>query len=150
MPAHGGAVVPKSCNPTTLQVRDLPYLVIKWLVYTNMQGILALVMFPGQDAAWSGARNLAAGAVAGAVAATAVTPADVVKTRLQARSGGQNNAIQVVRDLLAEGGIPALFSGLGPRLMRIPVYTAITLATFDFVKDLFQTANLKATLGVVA
>ena len=47
----------------------------------------------------------------------------------------------VGRELIAEGGVPALFRGLGPRLMRIPIYTAITLATFDFVKDVFQTAN---------
>ena len=42
---------------------------------------------------------------------------------------------------VAEGGVGALFRGLGPRLLRIPIYTAITLATFDFVKDAFQAAN---------
>ena len=49
--------------------------------------------------------------------------------------------MSVGRELVAEGGVRALFRGLGPRLMRIPIYTALTLATFDFVKDLFQAAN---------
>lgn len=127
-------------------VRDLPYLVIKWLCYTYCQSLLGM-LFNGH-AAWSNAKNLVAGAVAGAVAATSVTPADVIKTRLQARGDKKANAVQVARDLLAEGGFGALFSGLGPRLMRIPMYTAVTLATFDLVKDLFQASNLRAAVGV--
>ena len=54
------------------------------------------------------------------------------------------SALQVGREVLAEGGLPALFSGLGPRLMRVPIYTAITLATFDLVKDLFEASNVRA------
>lgn len=126
-------------------VRDLPYLVIKWICYTYMQSLLGVLF--AQHAAWSNAKNLLAGAFAGAVAATAVTPADVVKTRLQARGSEKTNAVQIMRDLLAEGGVGALFSGLAPRLMRIPMYTAVTLATFDFVKDVFQAANLRAAIG---
>ena len=89
-----------------------------------------------------------AGAVAGAVAATAVTPADVIKTRQQTSGtgpGSKRGVIAVGRELIHEGGLSSLFRGLGPRLMRIPIYTAITLATFDFVKDVFLATN---TLGV--
>jgi len=127
-------------------VRDLPYLVIKWLTYTNMQALLVAVPFTAIDeAALATLKNLLAGAVAGAVAATAVTPADVIKTRLQASQGSRKaGALQLGRELLQEGGVRAFFRGLGPRLMRIPIYTAVTLATFDFVKDFFQAANLDA------
>ena len=51
------------------------------------------------------------------------------------------SALAIGKALLGEGGVGALFRGLGPRLLRIPIYTAITLATFDFVKDAFQAAN---------
>lgn len=40
-----------------------------------------------------------------------------------------------------------LQTGLGPRLARIPVYTAVTLATFDLVKGLFVLSN-EAAVGV--
>jgi hypothetical protein len=80
--------------------------------------------------------NLISGAVAGAVAATSVTPADVIKTRLQV--GKQKRPVlQILRDVVREGGLAALFTGIVPRLARIPVYTAVTLATFDLIKSEF-------------
>jgi len=95
----------------------------------------------------SNAKNLLAGAVAGAIAAILVTPADVCKTRLQAArmedpTKKHVTTLQVGREVVQEGGVLALFSGLGPRLMRIPMYTAVTLATFDLVKDHFAAGNL--------
>ena len=115
--------------------RDVPYLIIKWCVYAQAKALLEST-FGGLLSA----PNLVAGAIAGAVAATAVTPADVIKTRLQVR-GDQRSALRVANSLIAEGGIPALFRGLGPRLARIPIYTAITLATFDAIKDFFEESN---------
>ena len=117
--------------------RDVPYLVLKWLTYVYMQSCLGSLLVGVS----SQTTNLVAGAVAGAVAATAVTPADVIKTRLQVASGKEVTPLSVGRELMAEGGVPALFRGLGPRLMRIPLYTAITLATFDMVKDVFLQAQ---------
>ena len=85
------------------------------------------------------ARNLIAGAIAGGVAATAVTPADVVKTRLQIASstGVAPSAFSVARSVVAEDGVAGLFRGIGPRLARIPFYTAVTLATFEGIKSVF-------------
>ena len=119
----------------------MPYLVIKWMVYANVQALLN--SFWGTHKSMSNVLNLAAGAVAGACAATAVTPVDVIKTRMQSASDERNaSARQISRQLFAEGGLAAFFRGLGPRLMRIPMYTAVTLATFDFVKSFFEAANL--------
>lgn len=131
--------------------RDLPYLIIKWLTYTNMQTLLAAVAV--RYPFLSNAKNLLAGAIAGAVAATVVTPADVCKTRLQAARMDPTQehltTLQIGREVVREGGVPALFSGLGPRLMRIPLYTAITLATFDLVKDHYAADNLRAIQGAL-
>jgi len=126
--------------------RDLPYLMLKWLTYVNAQTVLA----PFVES--TNVVNLIAGAVAGAVAATVVTPADVIKTRLQiASKSSEKPSIWVIcQELISDGGIPALFRGLGPRLLRIPVYTAITLATFDMVKDFFAAANDAAAPAALA
>lgn len=115
-------------------VRDVPYLVFKWLTYVYAQGFFASFGLSGTTV------NLAAGAAAGTVAATIVTPADVIKTRLQVADATET-PMSIGRGLWQEGGIPAFFCGLGPRLMRIPLYTSITLATFDFVKDSFLHAE---------
>jgi len=132
-------------------VRDLPYLIIKWLTYTWAQSLLAAVVV--SNPLLSNAKNLLAGALAGAVAATVVTPADVCKTRLQAArmdpAQKHVTTLQIGREVVREGGVPALFSGLGPRLMRIPMYTAVTLATFDLVKDHFAAANLRTMQGAL-
>lgn len=130
--------------------RDVPYLVLKWLTYVHSQALVSSLLGSLFASYYSAqAVNLVAGALAGAVAATVVTPMDVVKTRLQIASGEGATARDVGRQLLREGGVTALFRGIGPRLMRIPVYTAITLATFDLVKDLFlytHVAGLKQEL----
>ena len=137
--------------------RDLPYLILKWLCYAQAQAFLSLLPLMSIDGQAAGGatdliarllpniKNLAAGAIAGALAATAVTPADVVKTQMQARDD-KPSALRVARELYAEGGVRGFFKGLAPRLARIPVYTAVTLATFDFIKDQFAQAAALAAL----
>ena len=141
--------------------RDLPYLVLKWVVFAQAQRLLSIG--PIVATIPLGTRNLLAGAAAGAVSATAVTPADVIKTRLQLANGASNkdgasskpraSAFGVTREVLAERGVFGLFGGIGPRLARIPIYTSITLATFEAIKDFFlrlQLAGPGAALGLAA
>lgn len=116
---------------------------VRRVVYVQVQSLFVrgpLVSFASE------ARNLIAGAVAGGVAATAVTPADVIKTRLQVARGGheeteaaapRGGSFAIARTVLAESGVGGFFRGIGPRLARIPFYTAVTLATFELIKDGF-------------
>lgn len=130
---------------TATLFRDLPYLVLKWVVFAQAQRLLQIGPFAASIPL--GTRNLLAGAAAGAVSATAVTPADVIKTRLQLVNGAsrkagaptmpRTSALGVVREILAERGVFGLFDGIGPRLARIPIYTSITLATFEGIKNFF-------------
>ena len=99
----------------------------------------------------SEARNLAAGAIAGGVAATAVTPADVIKTRMQVSHGVATatapSSAGVARSVLSESGMRGFFRGIGPRLARIPFYTAVTLATFELIKEAFLSHASASALG---
>ena len=45
------------------------------------------------------------------------TPFDVAKSRMQFGSG--KACLPTVRDIHAEGGVRALYKGLGPRLVRL-------------------------------
>lgn len=134
--------------------RDLPYLVITWLVFAQAQALLSNLPATLASFAPPEVWNLLAGAVAGGVAATAVTPADVVKTRMQLRDvagasstprKGKDTSIAMGCEILAFEGPAGLFRGLGPRLARIPFYAAITLATFEGIKDAFLRNTIAGT-----
>lgn len=70
-------------------------------------------------------------------------PFDVVKTRLmaQSRQGGElkyKGMIHAIGTIYAEEGLPALWKGLLPRLMRIPPGQAIMWAVADQVIGVYE------------
>jgi solute carrier family 25 protein 39/40 len=80
--------------------------------------------------------NTAAGTLSGLVAATACTPADVVKTRMQgdllaARTPTLREAVHQVWHV---SGWRGFFSGLQPRLARVPPGCAIVVSTYEVLK----------------
>lgn len=78
------------------------------------------------------ARGAICGLAAGAVAAAATTPLDVIKTRIMLAP----TAILVpalVRQLVAEEGWSALWKGVGPRTMWISAGGAIFLGCYELV-----------------
>jgi Na+/H+-dicarboxylate symporter len=62
---------------------------------------------------------LAASAGAGMMAAALDTPADTIKTRLQAGSGKYTGIVDCVKKTLAEEGVHAFTKGLIPRILII-------------------------------
>jgi len=80
--------------------------------------------------------DLISGALAGGIAAIAVTPVDVVKTRLQSATSNAGNAsaLQIAEKVIAEDGMPALFRGVVPRALIVAQLFGITLATYELQK----------------
>lgn len=110
--------------------RDLPFIALKWLSYERMRPFCASLVDSSEVA------SLLAGASAGAVAVTVVTPIDVVKTHVQTTHGKEVSVRKICQKLMAEGGAPAFFRGLGPRLLRSPVHAAVSFATFEKAKEI--------------
>ncbi|OLL26796.1 Calcium-binding mitochondrial carrier protein Aralar1, partial [Neolecta irregularis DAH-3] len=85
---------------------------------------------------------LISGAVAGAPAAALTTPADVIKTRLQAelRKGQTNyrNIPHAFTTILKEEGIRALFKGAGARVLRSSPQFGATLACYEVLQSLIK------------
>jgi len=86
--------------------------------------------------------NLVAGSTAGAIAAAVTTPLDVVKTRAQlsagsADGGGSGSIRAMLRSLHADGGVRALFAGVGPRAVRAAPACAIVVASYEAIKTLY-------------
>ena len=113
-------------------VRDIPYTVIKWTTYDMLQRATAHNCEMGGQ----GMQHFCNGLCAGALAALVVTPADVLKTRLQLAQHiqGAEGLFLIIRNIIRTEGVAALFTGLNARMLRIPIYTGITLSTFGAVK----------------
>lgn len=86
------------------------------------------------------AANAAAAAVTATVASCVTQPLDVVKTKLQVVSsrqpcGAPVRILPALKALAAKGGLRALFSGLGPRVVRTSAAYAIVMASYEVAKS---------------
>lgn len=79
-------------------------------------------------------RRLAAGACAGMCSTLATYPLDSIRLRLAVDPGikGMGAATRV---LLAEGGVAALYRGVGTSMLGIAPYLALELAAFDLIPN---------------
>jgi len=113
-------------------VRDVPFSLLFFPGYANLKA--ALADSKGKNGIVS---QLAAGGVAGAIAAGMVTPSDVIKTRLQLVGGKERygNMTNAFHTIVREEGIGALFKGAFPRMVVVGPLFAITLLAFEKQKD---------------
>jgi len=79
-----------------------------------------------------------AGTIAGAPAAFACTPADVIKTRMQTlikQNQTSSNLINVTKSIYKNEGLSAFFKGGGWRVFRSSPQFGITLLAFEYLKN---------------
>ncbi|KAM3928171.1 electrogenic aspartate/glutamate antiporter SLC25A13, mitochondrial [Leptodactylus fuscus] len=117
-------------------LRDIPFSAIYFPCYAHMKH-----SFAGEDGRVSPGYLLLAGAIAGMPAASLVTPADVIKTRLQvAARAGQTTYTGVIdcfRKILREEGHRALWKGAGARVFRSSPQFGVTLVTYELLQRWF-------------
>jgi len=103
----------KGATPTLL--RDVPGTIAFFLTYENIQAYhhsRTVVETPFATSMWA----LFAGGTAGIMNWVVALPADVIKSRMQAGMG--DSFISVSRQVVQQGGIAALYKGIGPVLIR--------------------------------
>ncbi|KAM9307829.1 electrogenic aspartate/glutamate antiporter SLC25A13, mitochondrial [Gastrophryne carolinensis] len=117
-------------------LRDIPFSAIYFPCYAHMKSA-----FSNEDGSVSPGYLLLAGAIAGMPAASLVTPADVIKTRLQvaARAGQTtySGVIDCFRKILREEGHRALWKGAGARVFRSSPQFGVTLVTYELLQRWF-------------
>uniref|UniRef100_A0A8D2ALD3 Solute carrier family 25 member 12 n=1 Tax=Sciurus vulgaris TaxID=55149 RepID=A0A8D2ALD3_SCIVU len=117
-------------------LRDIPFSAIYFPVYAHCKLLLA-----DEDGHVKGLNLLAAGAMAGVPAASLVTPADVIKTRLQvaARAGQTtySGVIDCFRKILREEGPSAFWKGTAARVFRSSPQFGVTLVTYELLQRWF-------------
>uniref|UniRef100_A0A914HB78 EF-hand domain-containing protein n=1 Tax=Globodera rostochiensis TaxID=31243 RepID=A0A914HB78_GLORO len=122
---------PKACF-----LRDVPFSAIYFPVYAHMK--MNTADEQGYNRPWS---LFASAFIAGAPAAALVTPADVIKTRLQvaARTGQTtyNGVIDCTRKILLEEGPSAFWKGAAARVCRSSPQFAVTLLSYELLQRIF-------------
>uniref|UniRef100_A0A3B3D2M3 Solute carrier family 25 member 12 n=1 Tax=Oryzias melastigma TaxID=30732 RepID=A0A3B3D2M3_ORYME len=117
-------------------LRDIPFSAIYFPVYAHTKEKLA-----DEDGRLGALQLLTAGAIAGIPAASLVTPADVIKTRLQvaARAGQTtySGVIDCFRKILQEEGFRAFWKGAGARVFRSSPQFGVTLVTYELLQRWF-------------
>ncbi|KAJ3120340.1 mitochondrial aspartate-glutamate transporter agc1 [Physocladia obscura] len=120
-------------------LRDIPFSGIYFPVYAHLKKDIFHEGKNGKKL--SIGELLISGAIAGIPAAYLVTPADVIKTRLQvaARSGETtyNGLVDAGRKIMAEEGPRAFFKGGIARVLRSSPQFGVTLASFEIDENDF-------------
>ncbi|XP_011001922.1 PREDICTED: mitochondrial carrier protein MTM1-like isoform X3 [Populus euphratica] len=118
--------------------RDVPYSAICWSTLEPIRRrLLSLVGEESNGLSVFGA-NFSASFVAGSLAAAATCPLDVAKTRRQIEKDPVRALRMTTRQTLMEvwrdGGIRALFTGVGPRVGRAGPSVGIVVSFYEVVK----------------
>jgi len=117
-------------------LRDIPFSAIYFPAYAHLKP-----MFQDDTGYNSPMSLLVAGAIAGMPAASLVTPADVIKTRLQvvAREGqtSYNGLMDATRKIYAEEGFRAFWKGAIARMCRSSPQFGVTLVTYELLQRAF-------------
>ncbi|XP_073754951.1 electrogenic aspartate/glutamate antiporter SLC25A13, mitochondrial isoform X5 [Callorhinus ursinus] len=117
-------------------LRDIPFSAIYFPCYAHVKA-----SFASESGQISPGSLLLAGAIAGMPAASLVTPADVIKTRLQvaARAGQTtySGVMDCFRKILREEGPRALWKGAGARVFRSSPQFGVTLLTYELLQRWF-------------
>ena len=109
--------------PTIL--RDAPYSAIYLMFYNNLKQVTT-----AQTDHKRSLQHFMCGLVAGALATVLVQPADVVKTELQL-SQERVSHWRVVSQIYSHRGVRGFFVGLGPRVVRKSLMSALAWTVYE-------------------
>ncbi|XP_061598691.1 electrogenic aspartate/glutamate antiporter SLC25A13, mitochondrial isoform X2 [Cololabis saira] len=117
-------------------LRDIPFSAIYFPCYAHIKAYLA-----EEDGSIGPARMLFAAALAGMPAASLVTPADVIKTRLQVAARAGQTTYSGLTDcfwkILREEGPRAFWKGAEARVFRSSPQFGVTLVTYELLQRWF-------------
>lgn len=118
--------------------RDAPYAGLYVLIYEQLKRRLSLLTVKAnttdgspQAGASSSSINFVSGASAAGLATAITNPFDAVKTRLQLMPGKYGNMLRAVRLMVHEDGMRSLFGGLGLRMGRKALSSALAWTVYE-------------------
>jgi solute carrier family 25, member 38 len=112
-------------------VRDAPYAGLYVVFYEGAKKKLSSVVRKDAGGALAASVNFASGVFAAALATSITNPFDAVKTRLQLFPAKYNNMVQATKLMLKEDGARSLFDGLGLRMGRKALSSALAWTVYE-------------------
>ncbi|CAK9165336.1 unnamed protein product, partial [Ilex paraguariensis] len=114
-------------------LRDLPFDAIQFCIYEQLR--IGYKRAASRDL--NDPENAIIGAFAGAITGAITTPLDVVKTRLmvQGSANQYKGILHSVGTIIREEGTPALFKGIGPRVLWIGIGGSIFFSVLERTKQ---------------
>lgn len=118
-------------------VRDAPYAGLYVLFYeaskTRLNRVLSKTLEPdvGPSSGTSATINASSGAIAAGLATSFTNPFDAVKTRLQLMPQKYGNMLKATRLMLQEDGLKSFFDGLGLRMGRKALSSALAWTVYE-------------------
>ncbi|KAF5870388.1 putative s-adenosylmethionine mitochondrial carrier protein [Botrytis fragariae] len=109
-------------------MREVPFTIIQFPLWESMKAYRKRTS--GRDTVNAVESGLM-GSLAGAVAAAATTPLDVLKTRMMLEKQKKSTKV-LLKEIIATGGPKAFFAGIGPRVMWISIGGAIFLGSYQW------------------
>lgn len=115
-------------------IRDAPYAGLYVLFYEQSKRRLSALV--GDDDARMGVSraagiNFASGVVSGVVCSVISNPFDAVKTRIQLQPERYRNMVHATRKMVGEEGVKALWDGLGLRMSRKALSSALAWTVYE-------------------
>lgn len=129
--------------------RDVPFLGIYWLCYELFKDRIGRTIGVDFDATaqkqedWKVfTTSFLSGSGAGIIAAFFTNPFDVGKTRLQIATDKKphtkHSMFRFLYSIYSKEGVGALYSGFGPRVMKIAPSCAIMISSYEIGKKIFK------------
>ncbi|MAJ28815.1 hypothetical protein CBD41_05310 [bacterium TMED181] len=123
--------------PTLLE--DVPDMAVKFAAYETMRTMHRRLTGRSQEEA-AAVADISMGLIAGAVAAAATTPLDVVKTRMMCNASQQPSFTGAISSVWHEsvpgfGRVRTFFTGVGPRSFSNGINSAIFFCFFEIMRS---------------
>lgn len=127
--------------PTVLE--DVPDMAVKFAVYETLRKVHANL----RNRPANVAEDLIMGGFAGAAAAAATTPLDVLKTVMMCSASSRPTLAGAARSIMREGkGLKPFFRGVGPRALSNGLNSAIFFCFFEAIRQVLIKKQEKAAL----
>jgi hypothetical protein len=121
-------------------VRDAPYAGLYVLFYEQSKRRLSALALKIDETTGSSAKlststsvgiNFLSGVAAAGLGTTVTNPFDAIKTRIQLMPDRYGNMVQAAKKMLAEEGTRSLFDGLGIRIARKAISSALAWTVYE-------------------